>query len=204
MQNLLRPNQIADLKQEEQQLLGKFKQHDSDKGAISGQLKRLNKQIETQSPKPFEGKEKDNAIQAQKELLETLREGMPSHEEMRKAPPGAVDKHMRWEKRNKENIIRWKNNELRLNHDSDDVEIANLEKYRPTASSLNMGNAFIPGTQYFMPPGPVPVTNVASDADKKLIAEMNEKLVEQAVANQDAKLAKWLGINLSDYEVSDK
>jgi hypothetical protein len=34
---------------------------------------------------------------------------MPSQEEMRKAPPGAVDKHMGWEKRNKPKIAEWKN-----------------------------------------------------------------------------------------------
>ena len=33
------------------------------------------------------------------ELLNTILVGMPSQEEMRKAPPGAVDKHMKWEAR---------------------------------------------------------------------------------------------------------
>jgi hypothetical protein len=39
---------------------------------------------------------------------------MLSHEEMRKCPPGAVDRHRRWEKKNKK-ILEWQNIQRRLN-----------------------------------------------------------------------------------------
>jgi hypothetical protein len=78
---------------------------------------------------------------------------MPSQEEMRKSPPGAIGKHMRWEKQNKKNLEEWKNLKLRLNHEDTDPDVANFERFRPTSSSsLNMDNAHIPGNQYFLPP----------------------------------------------------
>jgi hypothetical protein len=87
---------------------------------------------------------------------------MPSQEEMRKAPPGAVDKHMSWEKRNKLKILEWKNLRLRLTHGTE-AEAANLERHRPTGSTLNMDNAHIVGKQFFMPETSGPVVTFGDD-----------------------------------------
>ena len=48
-------------------------------------------------------------------------------------------------------ILEWKNLQLRLTR-GEDSEAANLERHRPTGSSLNMDNAYIPGKMFFMPP----------------------------------------------------
>lgn len=201
MQNLLRPNQVVELEGEKKRLEAQLTHPDSDKGAVQGQLRRLRIQLDKQTPRELQGKEKDSIVAEQKQLLDSILEGMPSREEMRKAPPGAVDKHMKWEKRNKEAIIRWKNNELRLNAGSEDVEIANLEKYRPTASTLNMHNAFIPGTQYFMPPnGAMPaINNVASDEDKLDLELKLEALKQHALKTGDKELGRFLGLDLRKF-----
>ena len=204
MQNLLRPNQVADSKLEEQMLVERLKQPDVDRGAVSGQLRRLRDQLETQTPQEVTGKAEDAMVKETDGLLEKILIGMPSQEEMRKSPPGAVDKHMKWERRNKENITRWKNNRLRLNAGSEETEIANLERFRPRASTLSMDNAQIPGQQYYFPPGEIPIQNLMSEKDKEALSATRVKLVAQAIKDNDAPLAKFLGIDLKELKKPPK
>jgi hypothetical protein len=153
MPSLLRSHQRKEMKDELDTLHAKLKNpHIEDKGAVQRQIQRLQHQADTQTPKPFLPSEIDAAVKLEKDLRDKIMVGMPSQEEMRKSPPGAIGKHMAWEKRNKKNIEEWKNTQLRMNHDSTDPDVANFERYRPVASTLNMHNAHIPGQQYFMPP----------------------------------------------------
>jgi len=122
-----------------------------DKGAVSTQLRKLNKQLETQTPTEYKADEIDSKVKREKELREDLLNGMPSQEEMRKAPPGAIGKHMTWEKSKKAKLMEWKEIQLRLNPESDDPDVANFERFRPKTNSLNMDNAQIPGKQYYLP-----------------------------------------------------
>lgn len=152
MTTLLRPNQIDEMTAERESLSAALHNpHVQDKGSVVRQLRKLEHQLETQTPRPFEGKEVDAAVAREKELREQLLVGMPSQEEMRKSPPGAVGKHMDWERRNKRKLMEWKAIQLRLNHESKDPDVANFERFRPTRSTLNMDNAHIPGHTYFMP-----------------------------------------------------
>jgi hypothetical protein len=149
---LLRPNQIAEYEHTEKSLERKLKnKYIEDKAAVRGQLRRLRSNLEKQRPIEPIGEEKDAMVKETDTLLEEIKIGMPSQEEMRKCPPGAIDKHRIWERRNKAKIQQWKNNQLRLNAGSDAVDIANLEVYRPTKNSLNMDNAFIKGEDYHLP-----------------------------------------------------
>lgn len=149
---LLRPHQREEMQSEKSALENKLKNpYIQDKGAVGSQLRKLNKQLETQTPVPYKSDEIDAKVKREKELREDLLNGMPSQEEMRKAPPGAIGKHMTWEKSKKAKLMEWKETQLRLNPESDDPDIANFERYRPTTSSLNMANAQIPGVQYYLP-----------------------------------------------------
>ncbi len=208
MQNCLRPNQVAEYQLEEQSLIEKLKQPETDKGVANGQLRRLRNQLEKQSPKEVVGKAKDAMIKENEGLLETILDGMPSQEEMRKNPPGAVGKHRSWERRVKKDLIRWKNNELRLNVGSDDSDICNLERHRPKKSSLNMDNAQIPGQQYYFPPGAIPLSNVMSDTDKATMSAENmktrDRLIKQAIKENDTDMAKFLGVDLKELKKPPK
>jgi len=82
---------------------------------VMKQIRRLDTSLNAQTPKAFVGAEVDAAVQMERELRERILQGMPSQEEMRKSPPGAVDKHIEWEKRNKTDLLKWKNLKLRLN-----------------------------------------------------------------------------------------
>jgi len=152
-QHLLRPNQREEMQADKRGLENSLKSPNlQDRSTATRQLRVLNKQLEEQSPKAFSEDEIDGKVKREKQLKKDILEGMPSQEEMRKSPPGAVGKHQSWEKRTKQKMLEWKNIMLRLNHDSSDPDIANFEKHRPVSSTMNMDNARIPGQQFFMSP----------------------------------------------------
>jgi len=150
---LLRPEQAQNAKDEIKSLEAKLaNKYIEDKAEVQRQLRRARKDFESQLPRPpVDGDEEGRMVRRSKQLLAQITEGMPSMEEMRKAPPGAVDKHRAWESRNKPRIMEWKHIMLRLTAGSDDRDAANLEKHRPRASTLSMDNAFIPGKQIHLP-----------------------------------------------------
>lgn len=194
---LLRPHQLADAQDERRTLEAKMRSpHIQDKGEVAKQIKRLDASLNQQTPKPFVGKDLDKAIEFERELREKIVQGMPSHEEMRKAPPGAIDKHLNWEKRNKVNVELWKNLMLRLNHDSTDRDVANFEKHRPTASRLNMDGAQITGTQYYLPPEGAALPVKFNDEEIKFLKDVSPQLADKLamLSNEDrAQVKKALG-----------
>ena len=154
MPNLLRPNQVEDTKEEITRIESTLAQpHVQDPAALHQQLSSLRTSLDSQTPTAYPTAELDTAVAREQELREQIEEGMPTQAEMRKSPPGAVSKHINWETRNKAKIVEWKNLQLRLHSDNPDPDIANMEKFRPVggAGEMNMDNALIPGTDYFMP-----------------------------------------------------
>ena len=136
--NILRPSQMAehynDLRHAEADLDNPKVQ---DKGAVRQRVGNLKRQYESQAPRPItDGRLKDALEKEAKQLLSEILPGMLSQEEMRKNPPGSVDKHLRWERVNKPKIIRWKKIRCVQNADASDPhtwdrDAANLEQYRP-------------------------------------------------------------------------
>lgn len=182
---MLRPQQRQELLSDQEMLQNKLKNpFIQDKGAVSTQLRRLNTQIETQSPKPFASDEVDKAVKREAHLRDEILAGMPSQEEMRKSPPGAIGKHMAWEKRNKKKIKEWKGLRLRINSGTDDPDIANLEQFRPVSNTLNMHNAHIPGKQYFLPSDEYKEGFDGIDFDKEPAAEKTIPAVEVKISGR--------------------
>jgi hypothetical protein len=141
-----------------------------DIGEYHRRAKALRKSLDVQSPRAYEGLEVDRAKAREKQLRESMRESMPTAAEMRKNPPGAVGKHMAWEKNHKANLLEWQNIRLRLLASGaldNDHDVANFEAYRPVGGSqeLSMDNAQIPGKQFHFPPGGVGDTVVLSSDD---------------------------------------
>jgi len=81
-----------------------------DKVRLQKEIQRYDSIIHEGSPKEVRGINKDRLIKEADELRETLRKGMPTREEMDHPAknPGAVAKHIGWNKRNRENIERYK------------------------------------------------------------------------------------------------
>lgn len=123
-----------------------------DRGQLTKNLRALERDLQAQEPRPYGSEELDAAVQRSDQLKEEILQGMPTQEEMRRNPAGAVDKHRRWEHRNKKKLNEWKNIQLRR-HQTGDVDlpdatdVANFEQFRPSGGSqqLNMHNEQIAG-----------------------------------------------------------
>ena len=200
---LLRPDQLQTAREEIRSLEAKISNpYVQDKGEVHKQLRRAKALTEQQTPQPpANGEEEGRMVSRRDQLLKDILHGMPSQEEMRKAPPGAVDKHRKWESRNKAKILEWKNLQLRLTAGSGDREVANLERHRPTASTLNMDNAFIQGKNFFMPETSGPAV-VFSDEQIAVLRKVSPVLADQLamMSNQERQEVKnaVAGIGLAE------
>ncbi len=169
----LRPDQVDEMQGEREALTRKLNNPGiQDKGAVADQLRRLDNQLESQRPRPFTSDEVDAAVRREKTLREQWTQGMLSAEEMRKAPPGATDRHIAWERKNKRAIGEWQNLMRRLHSGSDAREVASIERFRPSASSMNMDNALIPGKQFFLPPEDAAPGVTFSDAQMQTLRSL--------------------------------
>lgn len=210
---LLSPDQIQSAQEEIKSLNEKLRNpHIEDKGEVGRQLNRARKDFESQVPRPPSDTEEEGRMvaRANQLLAEVLADGPCSQEEMRKAPPGAVDKHRRWEKRNKLKLLEWKNIQKRLHVGGDDREAWNFERYRPTTSTLNMDNAQIPGKNIYLPPAmtgrPVVFTAeqiaVLKSHDPKLAEILGSLNNEQRATVKDlVKSAQGLGLAEPEPEI---
>lgn len=117
-------------------------------------IKRLDKQLE-QAPPDLTPEQRDKAQKRLVELEAQIKDGMLSHEEMRRCPDGAVDQHIKWQKRNKRNVLEWKNILVALHKgiDKDEAtDLFNVDRLRPRTSNLSMDGAIVPETtsRHFM------------------------------------------------------
>lgn len=101
---------------------------------VRNRARRLSKQLQDQSPHDISGQLKDALTRESKAIEDRVLPGMPTQEEMRKNPAGMVGRHMRWEKQHKQDILRWKNIQIMREPDSDDPDLANFERMRPSGT----------------------------------------------------------------------
>lgn len=187
--NLLRPDQIDEMEGERESMKRKMANPSiQDKGAVADQLRRLDHQLESQRPREFGSAEIDKAVKREAELRGKWTEGMLSQEEMRKSPPGAVDRHLEWERKNKKGISEWQNIMRRLNAGSDAREVASIERFRPTVSTMNMDNAIIQGRQYHLPPPDAARGVSFSDEQLALLKSVDPEIAEKvALLNNEQR-----------------
>lgn len=156
--SLLRPNQVAEMNDEIRGLEDMLnapphiRAQISDRGGMRKRADRLKKDAEKYTPRAYGPGERDAAVTEFETLADSIREGMPSSEEMRRNPPGAVGKQIAWEKRNKTTVARYKHVALRLQEGGDlpvhlrhAGDAANIELLRPltTRRDLSMDGAQI-------------------------------------------------------------
>lgn len=176
---LLRHDQVMEMEDETRVLESKLQNpRIEDKGAVREQLRRVQTQLESQRPRPYATGEMDAAVKREAQLRAEISVGMLSHEEMRKCPPGAIDRHMQWEKRNMPKIEEWKNIQRRLTAGTEDHESASVEMFRPTTSTMNMDGALIPGKQFFLPPHGAGLPVTFSDEQLAALRVLNPSLAD--------------------------
>lgn len=192
--NLLRPNQVEDAKEELSRISAMLeapphiRAQISDRPELMKRRSRLGKQLEQFSPRPYGVGERDAAVREFNALAETIREGMPSSEEMRRNPPGAVGKQIAWDKSQKRNVMRYKHIGLRLAAGGDvpnslrhEGDISNIERLRPltTSNQLAMDSAQIPkATDFHIGTDPANAVTF-TDAEIETLTELNPELAGQ-------------------------
>lgn len=201
LQNLLRPAQVDETKDEVARIegmLGDPKAQIEDRPLAQKQLNNMKKVLHEQTPTPFDDAAIDAAIKTEKELREQMiGDGMPTQAEMRKCPPGAVEKLRSWENRNKTRMQNWKYLRQRINAETTDPDVANFEKFRPTggAAELSMDNAVIAGKQYRLPPsgaGPVVVMSAKESAALKELDPEVHDMMAMATNDQRAEILDFV------------
>lgn len=159
--NLLRPHQVVEAKEELAQISATLnapphiRSRISDPGQMRMRRDNLSRELEKSTPRPFGVDERDAAVREFHQLEDSIREGMPSSEEMRRNPPGAVGKQISWNNAKQAKVMRYKHVALRLHAGGDlpadmkfEGDIANIERLRPltTPGQLGMDGAQIPKT----------------------------------------------------------
>ena len=188
---LLKPRQVDDMKEQHDSLERSLSspQHISgmiqDKPAMFRQMTSIRKTLEKDMPREYSTRELDLAKKRENLLITKIKAGMPTHEEMRRNPPGAVDKHRAWEARNKKSILEWKNIRKRLQVSGaiddclpDSTDVSNIEKFRPFggAQQLNLQGAQIEGKEFHMDYHPKSV--VFQDSEIEILKSVDPELAK--------------------------
>lgn len=150
---LFRPWEADEIKQNKVALTRALESpHIEDKSAVRDAIKRLSAMEVEHGVPDLTPDERDHANKRVKELEEQIKEGMLSHEEMRRNPPGAVDQNVWWEKKNKRRVALWRdlNAALHKGIPADQAHaLFSVERLRPRVSRFNMDNAQIPAARSF-------------------------------------------------------
>ena len=101
-------------------------------GKLKQQNDRRKANLAAQSPPTdLRPAQRDKLAKLEAVTRDFVAENMPTAEQMRHNPPGAVDHHMAWERHAKRALLTWKNVRILLNPTSDALDLANFERYRP-------------------------------------------------------------------------
>ncbi len=183
---LLRPGQVADFSDEKRSMESMLQAPDhirnqiQDVGAIARQLNSLSSQLDVFAPRAYESDQTDIAIRREKLLREQIVQGMPTAAEQRRNPPGNVDKHIKWEKRNKQAILEWKNIRLRLHASgaldlpAEARDVANIEVYQPHGGpgEADLSVAQIVGKDFHFPPSGIAASVVLTEDELGKLKEL--------------------------------
>lgn len=135
---LLKTHQVEELLDEKAQIQdtlspsNPFRKNINKPQLMHQRARSIEKIIEEYAPEKLPGNEQDKLAKLEQDLRNTWTQGMPTEEEMRKNPAGMVDRHRKWEKANKKIIMQWKNVRRQLEPNSDDPDLANIERFRPS------------------------------------------------------------------------
>lgn len=211
MSTYMRERQIKEFEIEKQVLEQKLTNAAiQDKGMVRRQLGSITETLNSQQAPDLTPEQRDAWAREERELRERITHGMPSDRDMRTNAPGVVGHHMRWEKKYKKDILRWKNIRIALHKGDEDPDLANLEMYRPKRDIFNHDNAQVPVKTVSMPTDAFKQGHDLVDWDGegsavekdavllKQIADLQKK-IDKLQAAED-KRAEDSKLNLSDEE----
>lgn len=109
-----------------------------------GELRRQNaerkKTLEAQSPPPLTPRQKAKLETLERLAPPVIQEGMPTDEEQRHYRPGdgVADRIRSWDREKKAYVLAYKRARLLLHPDSQDRDLCNIERLRPTVPTRNL------------------------------------------------------------------
>ena len=124
VKQVLSSTEVDNLVAEKKELEGVLRDADEagagksvDRAQINRQIAHVDAQIKQSTPARVSGSSRDRMASESKELEAKIKQGMPTREEMMKPNhnPGAIDKHIRWERSNAGNIAQYKALQRQLN-----------------------------------------------------------------------------------------
>lgn len=91
-----------------------------DKSKLKAEINRYDAILNAGAPKKVPGAQKDAMIKEVERIVEEMRVNMPTRDEMDHPAknPGAVQKHMKWEERNRANIQKYKTLQRQIDPDN--------------------------------------------------------------------------------------
>lgn len=151
----LRPHEVVAAERDRASQMAIIESSDTrlNKSEAASAIRRIDERLQ-QAPPDLTPDQRDKTAKMVENLESELKDGLLSHEEMRRCPPGAVDQNKRWLNRNKAKALAWKNGLAALNKGIDPSEASDLfslERLRPRTSKLNMDGAIIPDVKSFYP-----------------------------------------------------
>jgi len=187
----LKTRQIKDYEDEVTRLEGMVKDPRSkieNMAEMNSRVKQLKETLHHGAPPDTTPVQRDALAKEERELREQIQSEMLSQEELRKCPPGAIGAELKFQRRNKSKIIRWKNIMRTLHKGDDDPDISNMEKFRGTVNRLNMDNAIVEGKQHFLSPN----TEAYKEGYERIWPSEEAKRVQELEAKL-ARIEKLLG-----------
>jgi hypothetical protein len=149
----LRAQQITELREDRKHFEKQLQDpHIEEKAEVAKMIRRIDHQLATQTPPILSPEGRDAAEKERVELETFIQDGMLSHEEMRKNPNGAVGRHQKHTDRTLQAQLRWKDVMKMLHPGDTDEDLCNVERLRPTASTMGMHDTQIPGRDYHFAP----------------------------------------------------
>lgn len=174
-----------------------------DRGAARRKSLQINSVLEKQIAKPLHGAEKDKVARLADEVMQTvIRPALLTREDMRRNPAGAVGRFLKEEnsKPVKQAVQQWKRAMLSVETESEDPDLANVERFRPekihdtggvstfAAGAQIPGNfAMTPKAKENWPLGEPTATTAIGEVKKREMSEAQKAGLAKAQAARAAK-----------------
>jgi hypothetical protein len=206
----LKPHQVENLREERDRLEEAVNApkwvENVRRGDAAKMLKKVDKTLNEQSPKPLTGEKKDRVARLAREVEDHIRSTMQSDVVMRRNPSGSVGRYQRGEgsAATKSAILTWRRALRALDPANTDPDYTSIERLRPTGLNVNgtstfMADAQIPGVFAMSPqakdnwPAGMPpqgtVNSPLVQAQKAEVSEKRKAALAKARAARAAKRA---------------
>lgn len=168
-----------------------FKVTTANIGEAYNNQKRINERLERERVPDLDGETKDILSKEIEAIEGKIKHGMPTDSTMRRNEVGAVHHHITWETHNKSRIQKWKNLKKVLENDSEDPDLCNVERLRPSIVAPGGTSTFAADAQIG---GHVALPEYAKDGAPEFMQKIPEGSGLGQIVAAEAKEASATGM----------